>query len=118
MRCENHARFARIYARRRNVGVGDHTSDPCWSPRYFSCDSVARGAKFLVVYLQYPTNNEMTRSHGEETAGFHHLKGMSLSFCEAYGGPCAGMTVKDSDTFELHAGMDTGSLNEHSDTSE
>ena len=48
----------------------------------------------------------MTRAHGEETARFHRLEGMSLPFCEAYGGPCAAM--KDSDRFELLAGMGTG----------
>jgi len=40
-----------------NVGVRDHKSDPAGI--HFSCDAVARGAKFHVMYLQYATSNEI-----------------------------------------------------------
>lgn len=75
MRSENHARFARMYARRRNVGVGNGTSDPRWNPRYFLCDSVARDVKFDVMYLQYATSNEMTINHSQLAALMKKLRG-------------------------------------------
>ena len=75
MRSENHARFARMYARRRNVGVGNRTSGLRWNPRYFSCDGVARDVKFDVMYLQYATSNQMTINHSQLAALMKRLRG-------------------------------------------